>query len=317
VAQRSQPAERVVRVLETLRASSDEGLRFAEVARSAGVSQATCHAILTTLADAGYVQREPATKTYSLGPALVGLAAGAARSLRSARLTQPVLDDLAQRTGLACSAAEAVGDSITIVAVAVPPGREPTVHFGARVPFAPPFGAIHVAWSAVPDVDAWVERATSAAGAPDRLREIVRDHRRTGVAVAPSTPASAPLREALAALATDPNAGEVRDRTIELLATIDRLDYSAAELSDGDVLSVNTVTAPVFDADERVAFAVALHLAEPDVPVTRLRGLIDELRNTTHTMTVLIGGHAPGDHARPATRAGSERTTSERTSGAA
>ena len=64
MAQRSQPAERVVRVLEALRARPDEGLRFADVARAADVSQGTCHAILATLTDAGWVQREPATKTY-------------------------------------------------------------------------------------------------------------------------------------------------------------------------------------------------------------------------------------------------------------
>lgn len=281
---RSEPAERVVRVLEALRERPDEGLRFADVARAADVSQATCHAILVTLTDAGYVQRAAATKTYSLGPALVGLGVGAARSLRSARL-QPVLDELARRTGCACSAAEAIGDSITIVAVAVPPGGEVQLHVGARVPFAPPFGAIHVAWSEAATVDAWLARATNPTVRADALRAVVRDHHESGVAVAPSTPASTPLREALAELAANPSAGQLRDRTLELLASIDRLDYTAAEVAAPEALAVNTITAPVFDADGDVVCAIAVHPDAPALDAARRRTLITELRAATDTLT--------------------------------
>ena len=111
------------------------------------VSQATCHAILASLTDAGYVAREEATKAYSLGPALVPLAAGASRTLRVGRVIRPALDELATRIGLACSVAEGVGDAITLVAVAAPSGVDPLFRVGTSVPFAPPFGAIHVAWS--------------------------------------------------------------------------------------------------------------------------------------------------------------------------
>lgn len=277
------PAQRVVRVLEALREHADEGLRFAEVARAADVSQATCHAILATLTDAGYVQRAP-EKTYALGPALVGLAAGAARSLRSTRL-QPALDDLVRRTGLVCSAAEAIGDSITIVAVAAPPGRATRLHVGSRVPFAPPFGAIHVAWSDPATVDAWVSRATSPALHADELRAIVRDHHEHGVAVAPSTPASAPLREALAELATSPGASELRDRTLELLGSIDRLDHTSDEVAAPGSLTVNTITAPIFDAGGRVAAAIALHPDPPELDAGPRRSLIAELRRAADALT--------------------------------
>jgi DNA-binding IclR family transcriptional regulator len=276
----------VVRVLEALRERADEGLRFAEVARAADVSQATCHAILATLTDAGYVHRAPETKTYWLGPALVGLAAGAARSSRSARL-QPVLDELARRTGLACSAAEAIGDSITVVAVAPAPGRETQLQVGARVPFAPPFGAIHVAWSDPEVVDAWIGRATSPALHADALRAVVRDHHDHGVAVAPSTPASAPFREALAELAANPSAAALRDRTLELLGSIDRLDYTADVVAERGALAVNTITAPVFDARGHVTFAIAVHLDVPELDASLRGALIADLREATDALTRL------------------------------
>src|SRR6185295_18558040 len=132
------------------------------------------------------------------------------------------------------------------------------------VPFAPPFGAIHAAWEAPAAIDAWIARAPSATLTPERLRAVVDDHRHTHVAVAPYTQSSARLREALGELAVDALARDVRDRTLELLAAIDDLDYTSDVLERADHLPVNTLTAPVFDHDGRVAFAVALHLADPD-----------------------------------------------------
>jgi DNA-binding IclR family transcriptional regulator len=288
--QRSNPAERVVRVLEALRAHPDDGLRFAEVARAASVSQATCHAILASLTDAGYVAREEATKAYSLGPALVPLAAGASRTLRVGRVILPALDELAARIGLACSVAEGVGDAITLVAVAAPSGVDPLFRVGTSVPFAPPYGAIHVAWSEPAAIDAWIARAANPALTPTRLRAVVDDHRRSQVAVAPYTPAREGVRAALAELASDEQAGELRARTLDLLATIDRLDYTSNELTGTDPLPVHTITAPVFDARDsgngrRVAFAVGVQVADPALPMLRLRELITELRHATEDMT--------------------------------
>jgi DNA-binding IclR family transcriptional regulator len=286
--QRSNPAERVVRVLEALRAHPDDGLRFADVARAAAVSQATCHAILASLTDAGYVARDEATKTYSLGPALVPLAAGASRTLRVGQIVRPALDKLATRIGFACSVAEAVGDAITVVAVAAPPGVDPLLPIGASVPFAPPYGAIHVAWSDDAAIDAWIARATNPALTPARLRAVVADHQHSRVAVAPYTPAREGVRAALAELASEQQAGELRTRTLDLLTTIDRLDYTTDELSGAEPLPVHTITAPVFDtcpSGLRVAFAVGVQVADPALSMPRLRELITELHRTTEQMT--------------------------------
>ena len=64
-------------------------------------------------------------------------------------------------------------------------------------------------------------------------------------------------------------AADVRARTIELLAAIDELDYTSDVSPTRGISRVNTLTSPVFDHDGQVAFAVALHVADPDLPVTR------------------------------------------------
>jgi DNA-binding IclR family transcriptional regulator len=293
--QRSNPTERVVRVLETLRAHEGTGLRFADLARAGDVSQATCHSILLTLADAGYVVRDTETRTYTLGPALVALGAAAAASFPEVRAARPELALLSAATGAPVSAASVVDGAITVVDIVGDDRGTLHIREGTRVPCAPPFGAIHVAWESPDVIDAWIARAPSPTLTPDRLRAVVADHRRTHVAVAPYTRSSARLRDALGELAVDALAHDVRERTMELLAAIDELDYTSDVLADARHLPVNTLTSPVFDHDGQVAFAVALHVADPDLPVTRLRELATELRTSTARMTTAVGGHVPDE----------------------
>ncbi len=289
----SAPTARVVRVLEALRLAADGGLRYAELAQAADVSQATCHAILATLTDAGYVVRDPASRAYSLGPALLGLGDAAERSFPEVQLARAELDALAIETGLRCHAAKVVDDAITVVAVAGATDVDDPIRPGTRIPFAPPFGAIHVAWSSPHIVEQWIRRAPSASFTAARLHDVVNDHRRSRVAVAPYTPASARLRELLGELAADEVPDDVRHRTIELLGAIDRLDYTSEDLASSDTLPVNTLTAPVFDRHSTVAFAVGLHVAEPELAADRIAALADALVGSADRMTDAIGGRVP------------------------
>ena len=103
-------------------------------------------------------------------------------------------------------------------------------------------------------------------------------------------------------------AHDVRDRTLELLAAIDELDYTSDALERVDRLPVNTVTAPVFDAAGSTSFAVALHVADPELPVPTIRALGEELRTATEAITAAVGGRLPDDTTEePFTPAGHRR----------
>jgi DNA-binding IclR family transcriptional regulator len=289
----SAPTARVLRVLEALRLHPHEGLRYAEIAQAADVSQATCHAILATLTDAGYVVRDPTSKAYSLGPALLGLGDAAARSFPEVQATRAELDALALETGRRAHAAKVVDDAITVVAVAGGAAIDDPIRPGTRVPFVPPFGAIHLAWSSPLDVEQWIGRAPSAAFSATRLRAVVADHRRSRIAVAPYTPASARLRELLGELAADDLPDDVRARTVGLLGAIDRLDYTSDDLHGAGELAVNTITAPVFDEHANVAFAIGLHVGEPALAPDDLRDLSAALLGAADRMTHALGGRLP------------------------
>lgn len=297
MAQGSAPTARVVRVLESLRVRAGDGLRYAELADDADVSPATCHAILTTLVDAGFVVRDASSKAYLLGPAVVGLGDAAVRSFPEVGAARAELEALTNRTGLSWSVGKVVGDAITIVAVAGDTPVDEPIRPGTRLPFAPPFGAIHVAWSPPATIEEWLARAPGRTFSEQELMAVLDDHRRSRFAVAPYTPVSSRLRELLGELASDDVSDDVRDRTFGLLAAIDRLDYRDEQLRNGGSLPVNAITAPVFDAEGAVSFAVALHVASPDVKVSRVRSLARDLVDSVDRVTDSIGGHVPREGA--------------------
>jgi DNA-binding IclR family transcriptional regulator len=302
--QRSKPTERVVRILELLGAHPGTGLRFSELAREGGLSQATCHAILGTLAEAGFVVRDAATLTYTLGPALVALGTAASESYAEVRGARAALEELSRRTGLGVSAATVVDDSIVVVDVIAAEGGAPPIRVGTRVPCAPPFGAIHVAWSDRRAIDAWVARSPRQSFTPARLYAVRDDHRATHLAVAPYTTTAADLRAALGELAVDALASDVRERTLDLLSAIDDLDVTSDVIARVERLPVNTLTAPVFGANGLTAFAVAVHVGSPDVAVEQIQTLGAELLAATRHLTETIGGTLPDDRGRELVAAG-------------
>ena len=123
--------------------------------RELGLTQATAHAILTTLCDRGWVNRDPIDKTFSLGPALAVVATRVetARPLaHSARITAL---NLAGEFGYATSVVERVGDSLVITAFE-DAGRRSSGAPGERIRYAPPFGVAFAAWDTPEEQRAWI-----------------------------------------------------------------------------------------------------------------------------------------------------------------
>ena len=75
----------MVRVLDFLAGRPEERFGVSELARRLELSKPTCLGIVTSLADAGYLVRDPGDKTYRLGPSLITLGHRAQESHRPVR----------------------------------------------------------------------------------------------------------------------------------------------------------------------------------------------------------------------------------------
>jgi DNA-binding IclR family transcriptional regulator len=300
----SPPTDRVVRVLEAVATPGAGPPNAADIARRAGVTTATCHAVLTALTDAGYLVRDPAAKTYRLGPALIPLGEAAKAEYTNVAVIRPDLDRLARDTGLPCTVAARSGNDILFVEHV---GGGGAVRIGHRIPCAPPFGAIHVAWSDDATVADWIARTPRPVSADlrrryRRLLAGIRDH---GYAVSPLDDAALRLSQALADLADHSLSPAQRAKIDELLGMLHPHDYLPADLAGAGQLAVNTVTAPLFGPDARTALVVTLHVQQRDVPVDQIRRLAGRLLDATARMTEILGGTPPGRAPRqPTARSG-------------
>src|SRR5207245_4534029 len=116
VARRAPAVERAVAVLNLLAAHPQQRYTLSEIARDLKLNKATLHAILGALTDEGYLVRDPAAKSYALGPALVALGNSAVSTYPAAECAVPEMRALTDELGLDCVASAAISDEIVILA---------------------------------------------------------------------------------------------------------------------------------------------------------------------------------------------------------
>jgi DNA-binding IclR family transcriptional regulator len=275
----------VLDVVELLAGLDNNGLRFSDVVRKLGLTQATTHAILTTLCDRGWASRDPVAKTYSLGPALAVVAARTDKARPLAHAARTAALQLTEEFGYAGSVIERFGDSLVITAFE-DAGRLSGGAPGDRIRYAPPFGVAFAAWDSDEQRQAWIARSAATNSAlAHRLEEVLRRTRERGFDVDCTTPALTQAAQVVGTLPSDGLPAHVREITDQLLVEFTTIGF----LSDDDTASraqpVATIAAPVFDHRGRVAMIVAVH---PLQALTRKR--IDAIGRRLVTMTSAISG---------------------------
>jgi DNA-binding IclR family transcriptional regulator len=258
----SAPTTRVLDVVELLAGSGNERLRFSDVVSELALTQATTHAILTTLCDRGWASRDPVDKTYSLGPALAAVAARVDTARPLAHTARAAALQLADEFGYAASVVERFGDSLVITAFE-DAGRQSGGAPGDRIRYAPPFGVAFAAWDTDEEQRTWIRRgaATNSALAR-RLDEVLAHTRERGFDVDCTTPALTRAAHVVGTLPSDGLPAHVREITDQLLAeftTIGFLTDDPDDTAPRRAQPVATIAAPVFDQHGRVAMIVCVH----------------------------------------------------------
>ena len=90
--------EQASRVLLCLGESPNFKMKLTEICKQVGIHKSKGHSILNTLKQFGFVEKDPQTKTYSLGPALIFLSRHVLDNLYYPDIVAPFLDDLAKET---------------------------------------------------------------------------------------------------------------------------------------------------------------------------------------------------------------------------
>ena len=248
----SPPTERVVAVMHLLAADPERNFSLADICRSLGISRATGHAILATLAQHRWVVRHESSASYSWGPAI-----GALARPTNDREFRPLLENLSETVGAQVFLArrenatlvvtDSVGDSLTA----------PRVSAGLRMPLVAPFGRDYVAWAGEPAIKAWL----AGIGEPStklrrRLTAVLAQVRERGYVIERLSREYVRVYMALRALAADGEPDEITARLAGAFADLALVDYLPAELDGSADHQVATISVPVKDCDGVVTMSI-------------------------------------------------------------
>lgn len=282
--------ERTVALLEFLAAHPNEAFSLSELARRLDINKATGHAMVSTLADAGYLLRHPVDKTYSLGPALiaVGNAAGS-RQFEIVDYARAEMEQVARDLRVQCIASAAIGDEIVLLARSGE--TEPlslSVPVGQRLPLVPPLGTVFLAWESSDAIDRWLRRLGPRSGntALARYREAVATVRRRGYSLG---------LEPLPPAAGGRSRRALRDAAVEVVEDHPHDEYILLELEKAASYRLSHIAAPVFGADGRVALALTLMGFRHQLSAGQVPEHADRLRAAALAVTQSIHGRVPAE----------------------
>jgi DNA-binding IclR family transcriptional regulator len=293
-------ATRAVKVLSYLGTHPRESFTLSELAERLGISVASMHALLASLADEGFVTRDRRTKTFTLGPAVVALGTAALETNPAIDAARDAARALAERARLEVAITTLAGDDqiLFLARAGRPTPRGVPIHVGQRMPFEPPLGAVFVAWT---DADGWLAKAED----PEPLRELLGRVRADGYSIALEAQRRIELSHALDDLASLPNDTGRQRAVSSLITELRRRQYHASALEPASRYDVSVIAAPVFGASGETVLALTMHGFAGGLTGKAILALAGELRDTALVITKETHGRVPrtpppieGDRAR-------------------
>ena len=109
-----QSLRRAFSVLEAV-CLNPEGLNLAQISKAVGLHNSTTFHLIKTMVSLGVLQQDQRNKTYHVGAHLFALARGATDDVELARISAPILEDLARETGENSHIAVRTSEGVVII----------------------------------------------------------------------------------------------------------------------------------------------------------------------------------------------------------
>jgi DNA-binding IclR family transcriptional regulator len=287
---RSSPATaRVVAVLNFLADNPRQFFSLSELARQLNLNKATAHGLLNGLAEAGYVFRNPADKSFSLGPAVVALGqAAVAPDSKVIAFAHPEMVMLADSIGVQCIASIAVGNEIVVAATAGSPVLSNVSELGFRTRLFPPHGLIFVAWEPEDAIEDYLDNVTRVKERA-HYRTLLENVRERGYSLAANARARSRLDAALLAVRDEEITSDVQQTLAQLAAELAGEESELMSIDPRKEYHVSAIAAPVFDPGGRVRLGLILR-GFPPQPGAQILRHANALVAAAGRVSRMIGG---------------------------
>ena len=285
MSRRALSATRAADLLNFLAAHPDEPLSYSELSNRLGINPASTHNLLMALTECGYLSRDPKTRTFSLGAALVAIGDAALRE-------NPIVDEARVEMGKlakeldrgAVALVRAGSDALCIARAGPRRARIDPPEVGQRIPIMAPLVSVFAAWGSEEAVEQWLQRGSPAPADQARARESLERVRARGYSVALEVPSRRRLGGLIADLAEQPHSERLREQLHETIGELGRSSFQLSE-SDGQPHSISTITAPVFDRHGEVCVAISLQVFARALDADGIAAIGDPLVDMTRALS--------------------------------
>ena len=213
----SQPTARALAILDLLMANPNQAFGLTEMTRRLNLNKATCHAILTTMANYGFLVQHPKTKAYRLGPSIIAAGNAAFAQFPVLEYARPELENLQNDLDIGFAVTGRSKQHMVLLALyGQASGLIDSFQLGLRLPNTAPLAACFTAFSPAKHLEAWLTRAHDSRGEyneklDQKLRVAVIAIRARGYEVTLKTRAEAELTRELSRIHNSWSLTELED----------------------------------------------------------------------------------------------------------
>jgi DNA-binding IclR family transcriptional regulator len=276
-------ASRSVDVIDFLAAFPGRSFTLSEIARAAKINIASCHAVLSTLVERGYLARRADQRAYCLGPALVAVGEAALKSQPLVARAKEAAETLFRDFGVPVLLSAVVGPEILgVVSIADASGRGPGLRVGERMPLVAPVGAAFLAWSSEEAIEAWLDRSASPRNErlADEWRSALALTRKRGFQLLLRLPDSPNIASLMAEMATGRGLSSYKDEAISLINSLEGSLSQSETLAPDELYDISLIAAPIFDQNGEAAFSLCLGGFAGEVTGAAITAYADRLVRT-------------------------------------
>lgn len=295
----SKPTARALSILDLLMANPQQAFGLTEMTRRLGLNKATCHAILSTMANYGFLVQDPRNRAYRLGPSIVAAGKAAFAQFPVLEHARPELEKLTTELRTGCGAIGQTAKHIVLLAQygSSSPLHSPYQH-GLRLPNVAPLGACFIAWSPAKQLEAWLAAAQSQLASHDekldqRLRLSVIAIRARGFDVTLKTQAEDNLAEGLRKLQDSWSLETLDEIAQRYQRELCREPYHLDRIDPRTHYSVCNISVPVFGNSQQPALNFTVGNIQQDLNGREIIEIAHCLEQAAQRVTLAARNSAP------------------------
>lgn len=292
----SQPTARALAILDLLMANPHQAFGLTEMTRRLNLNKATCHAILTTMANYGFLVQHPKTKAYRLGPSIIAAGNAAFAQFPVLEYARPELEALQNDLGIGFAV---TGRSkLHQVLLALYGRATPLIdsfQLGLRLPNTAPVAACFTAFSDAKYLEAWLTRAHDSRGGyneklDQRLRVSLIAIRARGYEVTLKTRAEAELRADLGRIHNAWSLTELENTANKYQHDLCDEHYHLDRVEPKARHEISTITVPVFAYKEIPVMCFVAGSIETPITGTQVEEIAQRMKESADRVTSLASG---------------------------